>query len=322
MTDIIDIERWQGFDIIGDVHGCARTLEALLERMGYARVGGVWRHPQRQALFLGDIIDRGPRIREALLLVRDMVEAGSARCIMGNHEFNALGWCTPAPAGSGQAYVREHTERNQRQIQATLEQFEGRAAEWDEFIDWFWALPLFMDAGPFRLVHACWDDQLIQTFAAQYPDATPDVDFLQASVERDSFADQVFDRLLRGIGMHLPHGLKMRGGDGVTRGMFRTKFWEEAPETYGDLVFQPDDLPEHIAIRPLTYRQKRELLVYAADEPLLFVGHYWQQGTPLPLRPNLACLDYSAVKYGRLVGYRWSGEQRILRENFVWVDVK
>ena len=322
MTDIIDIERWLGFDIIGDVHGCARTLEALLERMGYARVGGVWRHPQRQALFLGDIIDRGPRIREALLLVRDMVEAGSARCIMGNHEFNALGWCTPAPAGSGQAYVREHTERNQRQIQATLEQFEGRAAEWDEFIDWFWTLPLFMDAGPFRLVHACWDDQLIQTFAAQYPDATPDVDFLQASVERDSFADQVFDRLLRGIGMHLPHGLKMRGGDGVTRGMFRTKFWEEAPETYGDLVFQPDDLPEHIAIRPLTYRQKRELLVYAADEPLLFVGHYWQQGTPLPLRPNLACLDYSAVKYGRLVGYRWSGEQRILRENFVWVDVK
>ena len=322
MTDIIDIERWQGFDIIGDVHGCARTLEALLERMGYARVGGVWRHPQRQALFLGDIIDRGPRIREALLLVRDMVEAGSARCIMGNHEFNALGWCTPAPAGSGQAYVREHTERNQRQIQATLEQFEGRAAEWDEFIDWFWTLPLFMDAGPFRLVHACWDDQLIQTFAAQYPDGTPDVDFLQASVERDSFADQVFDRLLRGIGMHLPHGLKMRGGDGVTRGMFRTKFWEEAPETYGDLVFQPDDLPEHIAIRPLTYRQKRELLVYAADEPLLFVGHYWQQGTPLPLRPNLACLDYSAVKYGRLVGYRWSGEQRILRENFVWVDVK
>ena len=101
-----DIELWQGYDIIGDVHGCAHTLEKLLEQMGYARVGGVWRHPQRQALFLGDIIDRGPRIREALLIVRDMVEAGAARCIMGNHEFNALGWVTPAPAGSGRSWVR------------------------------------------------------------------------------------------------------------------------------------------------------------------------------------------------------------------------
>ena len=86
-------------------------------------------------------------------------------------------------------------------------------------------------------------------------------------------------------------------------------------------MFQPDDLPEHIAIRPLTFRQKRELLYYGVDEPLLFVGHYWQQGRPQPLRPNLACLDYSAVKYGRLVAYRWSGEERIVPENFVWVDV-
>ncbi|MDX9687551.1 metallophosphoesterase [Halopseudomonas formosensis] len=316
-----DIELWQGYDIIGDVHGCAHTLEKLLEQMGYARVGGVWRHPQRQALFLGDIIDRGPRIREALLIVRDMVEAGAARCIMGNHEFNALGWVTPAPAGSGRSWVREHTDRNQRQIQATLEQFEGRAAEWDEFLDWFWTLPLYMDMGPFRLVHACWDDRLIRPFAEQHPDGRPDVDFLQASVEPESFADQVFDRLLRGIGMRLPHGLTMKSGDGVVRGMFRTKFWEESPETYGDLVFQPDDLPEHIAIRPLTFRQKRELLYYGVDEPLLFVGHYWQQGRPQPLRPNLACLDYSAVKYGRLVAYRWSGEERIVPENFVWVDV-
>ncbi len=74
----------RGYDIIGDVHGCAHTLERLLEQMGYHRLNGVWQHPRRQALFLGDIIDRGPRIREALHLVRDMVEAGQAHCIMGN----------------------------------------------------------------------------------------------------------------------------------------------------------------------------------------------------------------------------------------------
>ena len=43
----------RGYDIIGDVHGCARALEQLLERLGYRRQGGVWRHPRRMAPFLG-----------------------------------------------------------------------------------------------------------------------------------------------------------------------------------------------------------------------------------------------------------------------------
>ena len=53
----------RGYDLIGDVHGCALTLARLLEQLGYRQQAGVWRHPQRMALFVGDIIDRGPRIR-------------------------------------------------------------------------------------------------------------------------------------------------------------------------------------------------------------------------------------------------------------------
>ncbi|WP_150304070.1 metallophosphoesterase [Pseudomonas saliphila] len=310
-----------GYDIIGDIHGCARTLAQLLEQMGYTLQQGVWRHPSRQALFLGDIIDRGPRIRESLHLVHDMVQAGSARCIMGNHEFNALGWTTPAAPGSGRQYVRDHTERQLRQIQETLEEFAAYPDEWRYFLDWFFRLPLFLDMGAFRMVHACWDQELIDTFQAQYPDGCLDREFLQASVEPDSFAAQVQDRLLRGTGMPLPHGLTMTGKDGFTRQFFRTKFWEENPQTYGDVQFQPDPLPEHIAARPLTPDQKAELLVYGEDEPILFVGHYWQQGKPHPIRPNLACLDYSAVKFGKLVAYRWDGEERLERDKFVWVDV-
>ena len=79
----------RSYDLIGDVHGCALTLEHLLDRLGYHKQGGVWRHPSRMAVFVGDIIDRGPRIREALHIVHDMVVAGQALCIMGNHEFNA-----------------------------------------------------------------------------------------------------------------------------------------------------------------------------------------------------------------------------------------
>jgi hypothetical protein len=121
--------------------------------------------------------------------------------------------------------------------------------------------------------------------------------------------------------MRLPHGGKMISKDGLVRHTFRTKFWEEAPQTYGDLVFQPDALPEDVAARPLTDSQKAELLIYGSNEPILFVGHYWQQGEPHPIRPNLACLDYSAVKYGKLVAYRWDGEHRLNRDHFVWVDV-
>ena len=76
--------------------------------MGYSRHGGVWRHPRRMVLFLGDIIDRGPRIREACTWCGDMVEAGQALCIMGNHEYNALGWYTEAPANSERRHVRAH----------------------------------------------------------------------------------------------------------------------------------------------------------------------------------------------------------------------
>jgi len=311
----------RSYDLIGDVHGCAHTLERLLERLGYQLQGGVWRHSRRMALFLGDIVDRGPRIREALHLVRDMVEAGQALCIMGNHEFNALGWSTPAPPGSGRHFVREHTLRHARQIHETLGQFEAHPTEWHDFLGWFYQLPLFIDAGRFRVVHACWDAGLIGPLRELFSDGRIDQPFLQAAAVPGSFARQVFDRLLRGTDMRLPDGLTLTSDDGFTRAFFRTKFWEEDPQTYGDIVFQPDALPEQAAQMPLTELQKTELLKYGSDQPLLFVGHYWRSGTPAPIRPNLACLDYSAVMCGKLVAYRLDQETRLDPAKFVWVDV-
>lgn len=76
------------FDIIGDVHGCCGELEALLATLGYVPGDdGVPRHPDgRIAILLGDLVDRGPRILDTVALVRRMVEAGSARCVPGNHD--------------------------------------------------------------------------------------------------------------------------------------------------------------------------------------------------------------------------------------------
>ena len=54
------------YDIIGDIHGHAAELKSLLTRMDYKETNGVWQHPSRKAIFVGDLIDRGPAIREVL----------------------------------------------------------------------------------------------------------------------------------------------------------------------------------------------------------------------------------------------------------------
>ena len=80
------------FDIIGDVHGCGDELEELLAALGYARDGdGPWRHPGgRKAVFVGDLVDRGPRVPDVLRTVMAMVEAGTALAVPGNHDLKLV----------------------------------------------------------------------------------------------------------------------------------------------------------------------------------------------------------------------------------------
>lgn len=312
----------RGFDIIGDIHGCTNTLVRLLDQMGYRKVNGIYQHARRQAVFIGDIIDRGPRIREALHMVRDMVDHGSAQIVMGNHEYNALGYCTRARPGSGRKWLREHNARHDRLIKETLDQFEHYPHEWNEFLEWFYTIPLFLEEQDFRAVHACWDRNLIDKFKQIQGGNCIDEDFLHASSAIESFAGQVMDNLLRGTDLRLPEGLSITGSDGYTREFFRTRFWADNPQTYADVVFQPDPLPAEIAQRPLSTAEKKQLLSYPESEPPVFVGHYWMEGEPAPLKSNVACIDFSAVKYGKLVAYRMDGEQVLSKDKFVSVNVE
>jgi len=310
----------QGYDLIGDVHGCALSLRMLLARMGYRQVNGVYRHPDRKAIFIGDIIDRGPHIREALHIVRDMVDAGQAEIVMGNHEYNYLCYMTPHPEQPGE-YLRQHTPRHQRILQQTLEQLSPWPDEQQEYMDWFLQLPLFLEFDHFRVVHACWHQGLIDQFRQRYGGNRISREILYRSAIEDSFEWEVMDRLLRGTHLRLPNDEVMVSKDGFRRRFFRTKFWMPDPQYLVDVVFQPDPLPPHLARLPITDDQRKDLLYYGPDEKLLFIGHYWREGIPRPVTDNIACIDFSAVKYGKLVAYRLDDETRIDPGKFVWVDV-
>ncbi len=89
------------FDIVGDVHGCCDELEALLQQLGYRGTtleasSPVWGdrayvHPERRkAVFVGDLVDRGPRIVDTVRLVHNMIAAGSALCVPGNHDMKLM----------------------------------------------------------------------------------------------------------------------------------------------------------------------------------------------------------------------------------------
>ena len=111
------------FDIIGDIHGHADALESLLQKLGYVRKSGVYNHPEkRKVVFVGDFIDRGPKIRETLHLVKDMADSGNALCVLGNHEFNAISFHTPHVEKGG--FFRDHSLKEITQHLETLNQFK------------------------------------------------------------------------------------------------------------------------------------------------------------------------------------------------------
>lgn len=83
------------FDIIGDIHGCFDELHALLAKLGYEieSTNGSYqaRHPEgRKAVFLGDLVDRGPKIPEVLKLVMSMTASGTALAVPGNHDMKLM----------------------------------------------------------------------------------------------------------------------------------------------------------------------------------------------------------------------------------------
>ena len=302
-----------GYDVIGDIHGQAGKLVALLRKLGYTLADGTWRPPAgRQAVFIGDLIDRGPEQVEVLRIVRSMVDAGHARVVMGNHEWNAIGYATPDREKPGE-FLRRRSAKNQAQHAEFLKQVGQDSGLHRELIDWFKTLPPTLDLEQIRLVHAWWHQPFVDQMAVWLPDGVVmDEDFLHKAFTRGLPEWEAMEGLTKGHEISLPHGHSFIDHSGAERREVRTRWWLDRPRTYRDVALVGDQqhrvpdlpLPTDYAARPV-------------EGSPIFIGHYWMSGRPEPQSPKVACVDYSAAHQGPLVAYRWDGESHLDPRNFI-----
>jgi protein phosphatase len=161
--------------MIGDVHGCCDELEQLLDELGYRftqaeaperPVGTyfrVYRHPQgRKVVFVGDLVDRGPRIADALQLARNMVRAKTGLCVLGNHDDKLL------------RKLRGRNVQVKHGLEKTLVELDGLPLEIQEpfrrdVVDFLGSLPshFVLDHGRLVVAHAGIRSSMIGRESAQ-----------------------------------------------------------------------------------------------------------------------------------------------------------
>lgn len=295
-----------GYDIIGDIHGHSEPLERLLSKMGYDENGGVFRHPERRAVFLGDFIDRGPDQLRVLEIARRMVDAGAALAVMGNHEFNAISWLTPDGDGG---WCRQRSEKNRNQHQSFLTQVGEDSADHREWIEWFRTLPMWLELDGLRVVHACWHSDSMDLLEG--PLVTDEV----LMAEREHPFHEATEILLKGPEIYMG-GVTYSDKDGHLRDKARLKWWDSTATTIANGAVVPGGSKLSAAL-PDDRFSLAGFPIDSTGPPVLY-GHYWRSGdTPEVDGPLTACLDWSIAKGGLLAAYRWSGETELANDNLV-----
>ncbi len=319
----------QMYDIIGDIHGHADALAALLAKMGYEKRDDSWAHRDRKAIFVGDFIDLGPKQVETVMMVRRMVDSGSALAVLGNHDLNAIAWYLPDPAVPGD-YLRSHFSetwgsKNLRQHAAFLSEVESKPELHREIIEWFLTLPLWLDLPGIRVVHACWHPRVIEALAPILLRGGRLSRDLMAAAAKDTGAEDennsatcsifaAVETLTKGIEIALPAGTSFTDKYGFVRDRVRVRWWDERANTYQAAAILDDALRETLSNESLPDSSR----VANTSEVPVFIGHYWLTGTPSPLTNTVACVDYSVGHQGPLCAYRWQGETILRAQNFCW----
>ena len=281
------------FAIIPDLHADLDRLERSLAGSSGSDLA-----------FLGDFIDAGNNVRDpadeaVLQRVRFMVESQGAIAVLGNHELNAVLFHRFDSAGQP---LRRHLQKNIDQHRSFIDRFGIATPAAIEWTEWFLSLPLWVDQGRFRMVHACWDQVAINTVKARRPDGRLQAaDLPEIAEGRTRFA-QAVERLTAGPEVKLPGGLTFQDYKKNRRSHARLKWWGISNGgTWPELALSIPD-PSHL---PNTrVEASGDIIPYPKDDPPVFVGHYKMQGTPAIEASNAICLDYPNAP----CIYRFTGE--------------
>ena len=307
-----------GYDIIGDVHGHADKLEGLLRKMDYKFIDGTWQHPERKAIFVGDLIDRGPRQVDSVMIAKRMVEAGHAYIVMGNHEFNAIAYATPHPNKPGD-FLRTHWgklgRKNRKQHKAFLTAVGKYSVRHKELITWFKTIPLWLDLGELRIIHACWDLKSMKGLKSKLGPNNTVTDELMVTMSTKGHQDyHDLEILIKGPEIEMPDGFKYKDKDEIVRSSARYAWWDSQASTFDVAARIPDNCK---AVDGTPFPQLPAVPIPSGNpEPYgdtipLFFGHYWCTDEDEIISDHAMCVDYSAGKGGPLKAYRWNGESKL-----------
>lgn len=302
---LCSMDQKPGFDIIGDVHGHAALLEKLLRKLGYVKYGKTWGHPDgRIAVFTGDLINRGPEQVETVKLVRRMVRHETAYCVAGNHEYAAL--CRFCGIG--------HVHGTDSRI-TFFDSAVKDPKTLQKLMKWIRTLPLWLNLGEIRVVHACWDPDAIQSIldACVREGALPTLglyeDVLRSSGEESDAGQSLIaalDQTLKRPEVWLPKTLSYKNAEGKAVTRVRVKWWDRGITTYEAAVIS--DPSRSFPLEDL----RENPFVFKPTVPT-FIGHYSlsDTGNFAPLDTAVACVDYGAGKGGPLTAYRWNRGDRL-----------
>jgi hypothetical protein len=316
------------YDVIGDIHGRLDKFHALMLSLGYFESNNTYVPPAgRQAIFVGDLIDRGPEQVKLLQYVRRMVDAGHAHVVMGNHEFNAIAYVTEDP-GTPRECLRVNKgespkcTQNRRQHAAFLAQVGEGTPQHKEWIEWFRTLPLHLDLGGIRVAHAWWDAQSAALLDnAAHRDAVGRLtdDFLIESHRRKSPLKRARKIVTTGYEHKLPEGLFVTDKDGNKHDNARLAIWRHEAKHLRDIAIVPGG--DTSILPDLTIDQLFPQGLQPVEGSPIFLGHYWFNANLSVETSKVAVLDWSAAHKGPLVAYRWDGEQHLSNDKFVSVNV-
>jgi hypothetical protein len=298
MSDSLAQHLFDGpLDIVGDVHGEIAALTSLMHHLGYDNDG---RHPDhRRLVFVGDLTDRGPDSPAVVDLVNSLVAAGRAQCVLGNHDLNILldqekhdnhwffgeKWSLDA---SDEPTPAVFADENVRQTVTTF----------------FKSLPVALERDDLRVVHACWDDEM--------------VDLVRNATDVVALHDQYADefRARHGtdkLGKQDPERLEKQNGNPV-------KVLTSGKERHTD--------KPHVASGKLRYEERVHWWEQSASGPFCVFGHYSLSKENRKPFSGAFCVDFAVAGRwkerqekdfngnftGRLAALRWP-EREIVFDN-------